>query len=225
VRNPKSDTLPAEAAQFALLRRLAPSLRHRLIGGLHPINLLAELAARRLASEPPDLVSARDAITRIQAQGRLATATSVATLAWITGEESASIPLKDGIEETVALVRTDSEMRGTELSSRIGDLDVTVARRALRTVFTAMLVSAVDAVPRPARIELTVSKEDGGSGGGVVVRVENVSLQEAGNAEFAGEGRPLTWDDVQALARLEGVEVHATAAPPAFHCRFRPYAA
>jgi signal transduction histidine kinase len=225
VRDPKSGTLLAEAAQFALLRRLAPSLRHRLIGGLHPINLLAELAARRLAGEPPDPASARDAVARIQAQGRLATATSVATLAWITGEESPSVSLKEGIEESVALLRTDSEMRGTELSSRIGDLDVTVSRRALRTVFTALLVSAVDAVPRPARIEFHASKEDGGSGGGVLVHVETVSLQEGGSPAFAGDGRPLTWDDVQVLARLEGVEVRATTAPPAFHCRFRPYAA
>lgn len=221
MRNPRSDTLLAEAAQFALLRRLAPSLRHRLIGGLHPISLLAELAARRLASEPPDLVSARDSIARIQTQGRLATATSVATLAWITGEESPAVSLKEGIGESVALLRTDSEMRGTELSSRIGDLDVTVSRRALRTVFTALLVSAVDAVPRPARIELNAASE----GGGVAVRVETVSLQEDGSPAFAGDGRPLTWEDVEVLARLEGVEVHATTAPPALHCRFRPYSA
>lgn len=225
MRNPTSDTLLAEAAQFALLRRLAPSLRHRLIGGLHPISLLAELAARRLASEPPDLVSARDSIARIQTQGRLATATSVATLAWITDEESPAVSLKEGIGESVALLRTDSEMRGTELSSRIGDFDVTVSRRALRTVFTALLVFAVDAVPRPARIELHASKEDGGSGGGGAVRVETVSSQEDGSPAFAGDARPLTWEDVEVLARLEGVEVHATTAPPALHCRFRPYSA
>ena len=58
---------------------------------------MAELAARRLASEPPDLVSARDAVAKIQGQAQLAAASSVATLAWITGEESPSISLKAGL--------------------------------------------------------------------------------------------------------------------------------
>jgi len=215
--------LRVEAAQFALLRRLAPSLRHRLIGGLHPITLLAELAARRLTSEPPDVASARDAVAKIQGQAQLASASSVATLAWITGEESPSVSLKAGFEECVALVRTDAEMRGAEISSRIGGSDVTVSRRALRTVFTAMLVCAVDAVPHPARIELSASKEDGGSDGGAAMRVATLSLQEGGSPEFAGGERPLTWEDVQVLAEFEGVEVRADTAPAVLHCRFRAY--
>jgi hypothetical protein len=216
-----------EAAQFALLRRLAPSLRHRLIGGLHPITLMAELAARRLASEPPDLVSARDAVAKIRGQAQLAAASSVATLAWITGEESPSVSFQAGVEECVALVRTDSEMRGTGISSRIAGADVvnaTVSRRALRAVFTAMLVCAVDAEPHPARIELSASKEDGGPDGGVALRVATVALQEGGVPAFAGDDRPLTWEDVQVLAQLEGVEVRAAAAPAVLHGRFRPYA-
>ena len=215
----KTPPLRVEAAQFALLCRLAPSLRHRLIGGLHPISLMAELAARRLASEPPDLVSARDAVAKIQGQAQLAAASSVATLAWITGEESPSVSLKAGVDECVALVRTDSEMRGTEISSRIVGVDATVSRRALRTVFTAMLVCAVDAEPHPARIELSAASEDGGT----AVRVEPVSLQEPGGQDFAADERLLTWEDVQVLAQAEGVEVHAAAAPAVLHCRFRPY--
>jgi signal transduction histidine kinase len=221
----KTPPLRVEAAQFALLRRLAPSLRHRLIGGLHPISLMAELAARRLSSEPPDLVSARDAVAKIQSQAQLAAASSVATLAWITGEESPSISLKAGIEECVAMVRTDAEMRGTAISSRIVGVDATVSRRALRTVFTAMLVCAVDAEPHPARIELCASKEDGGPDDGVAVRVESISLQEPGSPDFAADERLLTWEDVQVLAQLEGVEVRAAAAPAVLHGRFRPYKA
>jgi C4-dicarboxylate-specific signal transduction histidine kinase len=210
-----------DAARFALLRRLAPSLRHRLIGAQHPVTLLAELAARRLATEPPDLVSARDAVAKIQAQARLAAISSIATLAWITGEESPSVGMKEGVEACVALVRTDSEMRGTGIDSRLGDIGAAVATGALRTVFTASLIAAVDAVPRPARIELYAAQD----GDGVEVRVETVSLQESESPVFAGDERPVTLEDVEVLAESEGVDVRATTAPTVFRCRFRRHPA
>ena len=211
--------LRLEAAQFALLRRLAPSLRHRLIGGLHPISLLAELAGRRLAADPPDLASARDAISKIQSQGRLAATSSIATIAWITGEEPPSIGVKEGIEACVALLRTDSEMRGTEIATQIGEIEAAVATRGLRVVLTAALVAAVDAMPRAARIELQGAIEDDA----LTIRVETVRLQEAGAPVFAADERPLTWEDVQSLAQLEGVELRSTTQPTAVHCRFRRY--
>jgi signal transduction histidine kinase len=206
-----------EAAQFALLRRLAPSLRHRLIGTLHPISLLAELAGRRLSAEPADLAAARDSVAKIQAQARLAAAASVATLAWITAEEAPAAVVREVAEECVALLRTDSEMRGTDISSRVGDIDVKVEKRALRVVLTASLVAAVDAVPRAARIEVAAARE----GDDVVVWVETRSLQESGAQEFITDERPLTWEDVEVLAQSEGVEVRATTAPAAICCRFR----
>src|SRR5262245_23838835 len=182
--------LRAEAAQFALLRRLAPSLRHRLIGGLHPISLLAELAGRRLASNPPELDTARDAVAKIQAQARLAAASSVATLAWITAEESPSIGLKEGVDACVSLLRTDADLRGTEISSRVGEIEAAVASRALRVVLSASLIAAVDATPRAARIELHAARDEDN----VVLRVETCALQEHGSPVLAGDERPLAWE-------------------------------
>src|SRR5262249_53238852 len=113
------------------------------------------------------------------------------------------------------------EMRGAGIVAAVGDLDIVVARRALRTVLTASLIAAVDAVPHPSRIELHAGR----AGDGVEVRVQTRAMQESEISPFAGDERPLTWDDVQILAQIEGVEVQATGAPPVFHCRFRPYAA
>jgi hypothetical protein len=74
-------------------------------------------------------------------------------------------------------------------------------------------------VPRPARIELHAGQD----GDGVEIRVETVALQESESPVFAGEERPVTWEDVKVLAASEGVDVRATTAPTAFHCRFRAY--
>ena len=217
----KRPPLEVEAAQFALLRRLAPSLRHRLIGGLHPISLLTELAGRRLAADSLDLASARDAVSRVQAQARVAADSAIATIAWLTGEEAPSVALNEGVAACVALVRTDCEMRGAVIVVEVGDVEVAVPRRALRTVLTAALIAAVDTVPHPARIELHAGRE----GDGIELRVEVRALQESASPAFSGDERPLTWEDVRALARLEGVEIRATGTPSVFRCRFRPCAA
>jgi hypothetical protein len=212
--------LRAEAAQFALLKRLAPSLRHRLIGGLHPISLLAELAGRRLAAVPPDLASARDAVGKIQAQARLAATSSIATIAWITGEESPSVGVREGLDACVSLLRTDCEMRGAAIACELPEADMEVSRRAVRTVVTAAIVAAVDATPRAARVELAVALE----ADAVSVTVTTGALQEAGSDPFPADERPLTWDDVEVLAQLEGVEAERAAGGPSFRCRFRRFA-
>ena len=77
----------------------------------------------------------------------------------------------------------------------------------------------MDAVPRPARIELHAGQD----GEGVEVRVETVSLQESESPVFAGDERPVTWEDVEVLAGAEGVVVRATTGPTVFRCRFRAY--
>ena len=183
------------------------------------MSLLAELAGRRLAVEPPDLANARDAIAKLQGQARLAAASSIATIAWITGEESPTVGLKEGVEACIALVRTDSEMRGAEIAARVDDLDVSVSRRALRMVLTASLIAAVDGEPRAARIEVHATRE----GDAVEVRVETRAVQE-GDPPFSGDERPFTWEDVEVLARVEGVAVRAAGAPPVFCSRFAPCA-
>ena len=45
----------AEAARYALLRRLAPSMRHHLVVNLQPIGMIYEVMDRRLSAPEPDL--------------------------------------------------------------------------------------------------------------------------------------------------------------------------
>jgi hypothetical protein len=75
--------------------------------------------------------------------------------------------------------------------------------------------------PRPARIELYAAQDSEG----VEVRVETVSLQESESPVFAGDERPVTWEDVEVLAESEGVHVRVTTAPTVFRCRFRRHPA
>ena len=54
------DLALAEAARYALLRRLAPTIRHHLVGEFQPIGMIATMLDRRLQSDAPNLTHLRD---------------------------------------------------------------------------------------------------------------------------------------------------------------------
>src|SRR6185369_7993641 len=52
----------AEAARYALLRRLAPSMRHHLVVNLQPIGMIYEVMDRRLRAPEPALGEDRKSV-------------------------------------------------------------------------------------------------------------------------------------------------------------------
>lgn len=212
----KTNCVRAEAAQYALLCKIAPALRHQLVGRLHPLGLTAGLADRQLRSDRLNLANARDSIAKLQLQTREAIVSAIATLAWLTGEEAASVTLKAGVDQCVALVRTDCEMRGVAISSNIAAMDVRVSQRALRIVLTASLLAMVDMLPHLYRIELRSAI----AGETIEIHFDLHFADATQTPPGVTERRPMRWDDVEALADHEGAEVFRTGKPPRISCRF-----
>lgn len=212
----KANSMREEAAHYALLCRIAPALRHRLVGRLHPIGLTAAVAGRQLTTDRLNLAGARESIAKVQLQAREAIVSTIATLAWITGEEAASVALQPGVDMCVALVRTDCEMRGVAISSKIAETDILVPQRALRIVLTACLIALVDRQPQLSRIELrSALSEDT-----IEIHFDLNCAETTQDPSSVTERRPLKWDDVEALADHEGVEVFSSGKPPRVKCRF-----
>ncbi|NNU44225.1 hypothetical protein [Ramlibacter montanisoli] len=70
---PRATMAPAEAeaARYALLRRLAPSFRHHLVVNLQPIGMIYEVMERRLRAPAPISPTCRTARPRSTALPRL----------------------------------------------------------------------------------------------------------------------------------------------------------
>ncbi len=191
-----------EAAHFALLRRLAPSLRHRLMGDLQPVTLLAELAERQAAKGAAELEKTRDTIGKTRGQARTAVSSMMNVLAWITNEENPKVMLKEGIDLCVDLLRTDSEIRGVRIvRGECAAPEAIVERRALRIVTAAAIIAAVDMRPAPGEVKVSCAREDEC----VFVRIEPLRIGESPQDDGIGDARPLTWDDVDVLAEDGGV--------------------
>ncbi len=111
--------------------------------------------------------------------------------------------LGEGIDECLALLKTDFGMRGFAVRNEAREIGVDVSRAALRNVLTAALITASDTAPRPADLVLTAELVQGQAVLSILVRPAN------GVAGFgdAAPYRRLEWSDVGALAQAESVDL------------------
>lgn len=192
-----------EAARYALLRRLAPAFRHRMVGGLHPIELIAEAVDQRLRAAEPDLASARDNLDRIKNLSRSAVLSCTNVTGWLAPEEGTVTMLGEGIDECLALLNTDFGMRGFAIRNEAREIGVDVSTTALRNVLTASLIAATDAAPRPADLVLTAELSQGHA----LVSIMVCPADRVAGFADAAVYRGLEWSDVGALAQSESVEL------------------
>ncbi len=191
----------AEAARYALLRRLAPSMRHHLVVNLQPIGMIYEVMDRRLRAAQPDLAEVHDSAHKINGFARAALASCLDVVTWLAPEEAALITAPDGVRECLSLVATSLTFRGYALRNEVPAVSGQVRRSALRNVLTAALLHTTDENPAPADLVLTIHADAGALVLAITLRPTD------GDQGFSPEPpyRALRWSDVEALAAAESV--------------------
>src|SRR6188508_198774 len=77
----------AETARYALLRRLAPSMRHHLVVNLQPIGMIYEVMDRRLRAPEPNLVEVHDSAQKINGFAKAALASCIDVVSWLAPQD------------------------------------------------------------------------------------------------------------------------------------------
>jgi hypothetical protein len=193
----------AEAARYALLRRLAPSMRHHLVVNLQPIGMIYEVMDRRLRAPQPDLANVHDSAHKINGFARAALSSCLDVVSWLAPDEGATSTVTEGVRECAGLLATSLSFRGYALRNEVGTVDGKVRRSAIRNLLSGMLIHVTDQNPPPA--DLQVSAESLGRGVQLTLKLKKTS-GEQGFTNEAGY-RKLEWSDVEALAAAEGVEL------------------
>jgi hypothetical protein len=194
----------AESARYALLRRLAPSMRHHLVVPLQPIGMVYEIMDRRLRAPEPNLAEIHEGARKINGYARSALASCVDVVTWLAPDEKSRASAADALGECLALVQTAFTFRGFTLRDELADgISGEVARSAFRFVVTGALTYLSDVHPPPAHI--TISGK-GTSSALVLTLSVAPGAGEQGFATTLGY-RPLAWEDVEALAASESAEV------------------
>jgi hypothetical protein len=191
----------AEAARYALLRRLAPSFRHHLVVHLQPIGMICEVMDRRLRAPAPDLVQVQDNTVKINGFAKAALNSCVEVVGWLAPDDTATSTVHDSMRECAALLATSLSFRGYALRNEVPVLPGTVRRAAIRNLLTATLMHCTDHHPAPADLLLSAT------GDADAARVAVELRRTKGESTFPAEPgyRKLDWSDLQALAAADGV--------------------
>jgi hypothetical protein len=191
----------AEAARYALLRRLAPSMRHHLVVNLQPIGMIYEVMDRRLRAAEPDLAGVHDSAHKINGFARAALNSCLDVVTWLAPEEEVLTGVTDGVRECLGLLATSLTFRGYAVRNEVPAVPGEVRRSAIRNVLTAAIIHMTDETPSPAELAITAQ-----------VGAENATLTLTlrptdGEAGFPAEPsyRRLEWSDLEALAAAESV--------------------
>lgn len=197
----------AEAARYALLRRLAPSMRHHLVVNLQPIGMIYEVMDRRLRAPEPDLGQLRESANKINGFARAALNSSLDVVGWLAPDEGVAISVHECARECASLLATSMSFRGYALRNQVEPVPGEVRRSALRSLLTGTLVHVTDHQKPPAELVLAALPGPGE----VVVRV---SVQAtSGDKGFSNEAnyRKIDWADLEALAAAEGARLERDA--------------
>lgn len=193
----------AEAARYALLRRLAPSMRHHLVVNLQPIGMIYEVMDRRLRAAEPDLSEVHDSAHKINGFAKAALNSCLDVVSWLAPDEEVTTTALDGVRECLGLLATSLTFRGYAPRNEVTAIPGDVRRSAIRSVLTAALIHVTDENAAPADLVLTAQGEATGLVLALTLRPTD------GESGFSPEPpyRSLKWEDVQALAAAESVDV------------------
>jgi hypothetical protein len=197
----------AEAARYALLRRLAPSMRHHLVVNLQPIGMICEVMERRLRAPAPDLPHVQDSAGKINGFAKAALAACIDVVGWLAPDESPTT-LEAALRESSSLLATSLGFRGYALRCDASGAAGSVRRASIRSLLPAALIHCTDEHPAPAELLVRCAGDEDAA----LVQV-SVHPTQGGQAMAAEPGyRKITWADVQALADAEGVQLQRDSA-------------
>ena len=208
---PLSEPLDAlvleEAARYALLRRLAPAIRHHLVGEFQPIGMIAAMMERRLQADAPNLASLRDNSSMLGELSRTAAGKCTDLLTWIAPPKNATTRLDAGVLDCLSVLSTEFRFRGLVIVNEVGDMPALLPSAALRSVLPAALMALSDQQSGAADLILQAHKV----GQDTELSITRLAAQRPADNLPTADYRALNWGDVAALARAESVGFSHTA--------------
>ena len=189
-----------EAARYAVLRRLAPTLRHHMVGEFQPLGMMAALLERRLQqrADPDSLVEQCHAMGQLSRQ---AAANCVALMGWVAPRRDDDMTLGVAVAECINILVTGLRFRGFSISHACNADELRVSGNALRAVLPAAMLYMSDSADGPGDLQVKAQAE----GQGAVIDITIAPADRHVEPAPASEYRPVSWGDVCILAQAESM--------------------
>ena len=200
VTNPPSN-ICADAARYALLRRLMPAMLHNMAGALQPIGMTAAIMEKRLQTAAPDLSAITKSSGNIKTLARDASSSFMDLMTWLAPKATRQVAVNVGIADTLGMVSTELSFRGFTIINETASVCDEVRQNILRSVFMAALLAVTDAAPSSGQVTIKAQVTNDET----VLKIEFIAAGSYSLQDNLQAYRELTWDDVQFLADTEGV--------------------
>ena len=200
----------AEAACYAVLRRLMPVLRHGVAGAMQPIRIVLVVLERRVQAPEPDLQAIAKNVTTASGLAKQASIDCISALEWTGSSNDAHVSVRSGVDEAIKLLAMELSANALTLDNGISDDLVTAPQSFLRTVFMGALLAFCDQSAAAGTLQVTLeAATDPHSAGRLQVRLvpDDSGKSRAAPEDMICRYRLIEWPDVEAMARPFGVKV------------------
>lgn len=193
---------PEDAARYALLRRLAPAIRHDFLGALQVPGMMIGIIERRLRSASPDLDSLRSDLASVRAASQKTLSSVMNVMDWIEPGSEQTSDANTVALDCVAMLSASLRFRGFDVVNEVSGVEGQLSRTAAHSVLSAALIALSDHAEGPAVLVIQAQA--------LPDHIEfSVTLRPAEEALIFPQSppdRPLRWHEVEALARAEFVK-------------------
>ena len=198
----------AEAAFYAVLRRMMPVLRHDVAGAMQPIRMLLMVLERRVQLPGPDLQAIAKNVTSLSTLTKEASADCINALEWIASSHDAQVGLRGGVDEAVKLLAMELSASGLELVNGITDDSACAPQSFVRSVLMGALLAFCDHRTEGSSLQVTYAAADCHPSGQLHLRM----LAGSGGTtpallDVVRKYRLIDWPDVEAMARSFGAKL------------------
>ena len=193
----------AEAACYAVLRRLMPVLRHDVAGTMQPARMLLVVLERRVQALEPDLQAITKSVMSASALTKQATADCINALESIGSSHDAHVSLRSSVDEAIKLLAIELSANALELVNGISDDAATASQSFFRTVFMGAVLAFCDqrAAGGTLRVTFEVATDSYSANQLRLRLLPGDAGKSPAFEDIVGKNRLIDWSDVAAMAR------------------------
>ncbi len=207
--NPRSDAWRADAVRYRMLRRLVPSVNHKLAGAMQPVSLLAGMFARHLQRPQFDLATLSKQAADMQHACKAAVATRTDVMSWFHSSEQKWVSLVNEAQQCAWLLTAEFAILGCSIDNQIADAPGIVLQDIARAMCMVMLFAILDNAEGPVSVQLR-SLPTSQSGESILASWSPLAASDIWRS--IDSGHKISWDDLQAVADDLEVRLQRSAA-------------
>jgi hypothetical protein len=198
----------AEAAAYAVLRRMAPVLRHDVVGLMQPVGIVMTLLQKRIQTPEPDLQAIAKNLASASAMTKEASIGCANAIGWITSNEDPLVNLRTCMDEAAQLMSMELSAAGLKIDNGISDDTTVIPQSFFRSVLIGALLAFCDHQTASGSLQVTLEAgpKNTDKPQHLWLRIlPNNTDQAAISIDSIRKYRNIDWTDVQALAGLFNV--------------------